>query len=487
MKIKRVLLINPPETRPADLKTDKVRIGLVAPLGLAYIASVLEKDYEVKILDCVAEGSLEGTLLPNGETRYGQTDEEIRKYITFYNPDLVGVSCLFSNKAWDAHNTCRLVKEVNPKIITVMGGAHPSALPEETLEDKNVTYVVKGEGEAIFYALCNDVSRTFDKDRGIWDPKDNIAYPNLDVLPFPARHLLPMKKYLSGESPHSGLKRTPVASITTSRGCPFDCNFCAIKCMWGDSFRVRSAENVLTEIDHLISKYGIRELHIEDDNFTGNKKRAMQICQGIIDRKYDLTINSPSGLAIRSMDEELMDKMKEAGYYSLSFAIESGSQEVLKLMNKRVDHKKAKRLVDYARSIGIKTKAFYILGYPGESKTTMHQTVEFAGELMADWSLFFPATPLPGTPMLETCKKNGWLADPDMDYRYLFHRSNIKTPEFDPDYVNGVVDYANKKVNFTENPNIRLGNLERAREDFREILKNYPDLKIAREALNELS
>ena len=253
--------------------------------------------------------------------------------------------------------------------------------------------------------------------------------------------------------------------------------------MWGDSFRMRSPENVLAEIDQLISVYKIKELQLEDDNFTASKKRAMAICQGIIDRKYDLSLNSPSGLAIRSMDEELMDKMKEAGYYSMSFAIESGSPEVLKLMNKKVDLIKAKRLIAYARTIGIKTKAFFILGYPGETKGAMERTVDYAGELMADWSLFFPASPLPGTPMMETCKQNGWLVNPNLDWRYSFHTANIRTPEFDPEFVNMMVDKANKEVNFYNNPNMRLENKDRAKEDFEAVLKNYPDLQIAQEAL----
>ncbi len=469
--IKRVLLIDPPVTRPLDMTSEKVRIGLVAPLGLAYIAAVLEQQgIEVRILDCVAEGDLQG--IPySGENRYGLTDDVIACEIERFNPQLVGISCLFSNKAWDAHNICRIVKQVNPEIITVMGGAHPTALPEETLTDINVDFVCEGEGEGWFERF---VRYNFICDHTLVE---------LNILPLPARHLLRNDKYMSGESPHSGLKRIPVATIMTSRGCPGRCSFCAIRCLWGNKYRMCSPENVLAEIQHLIDTYKIKELHFEDDCFTANKKRTMAILQGIIDAKWDLTLNSPSGLAIFAMDEELLEKMREAGYYSISLAIESASQNTLKLMNKKVDLAKAKSLIAYARSLDMKTKAFFILGYPGETKKDMEMTINYASDLEADWCLFFPATPLPGTEMLKTCRKNGWLADPNMDYRYYFYKANIKTPEFNPEYIMKLKEKANYEINFKNNYNLKVGNYDKAIEDFNEVVKLYPDLKIAKDAL----
>jgi len=306
--IKRVLLIDPPVTRPPDMGADKVRIGLVAPLGLASIAACLEAaNIEVKIMDCVADGSLEGHVLPNGEIRYGLSDTQVMAELFKFQPDIVGVSCLFANNCSDAHNVCKIVKDYNKNVITIMGGAHPTALPLSTIADKNVDYVWQGEGEAlagmiVLMNLGHEAPRIC--------PADVIE--NLDILPYPARHLLNMPKYLYSESPHSGLKRVPVANISTSRGCPGRCEFCAIRTLWGEAFRMRSPENVLGEIKLLIKQYGIKELHFEDDNFTASKKRAMAIFQGIIDNKWDLSLNSPSGLSVMALDEELLDKMKEA-------------------------------------------------------------------------------------------------------------------------------------------------------------------------------
>lgn len=478
MSAKRIMLIVPPDTRPPDMTTEQVRIGLVAPLGLGYIASTLgQHGYEVKILDCVADGQRDGLRLGNGEIRYGLTDNQIKDEITNYQPDVVGVSCLFSNKMQDAHNVCRLVKEVNFDTKTVMGGSHPSAMPEETLEDANVNAVIMGDGELAFLEALKNI-KAFVYKWGRGNPE------NLDELPFPARHLLNMQVYLSGESAHSGHKATPAANITTSRGCPGHCSFCAIHCTFGDKYRVRSPGNVLQEIDQLVTDYHIRELDIEDDNFTANKVRAMAILQGIIAHKYNLALNSPSGLAIFAMDEELLDKMVEAGYYSVSFAIESGVPWVLRdLMHKAVDLDKAKRLVKYGRSIGLKVKAFFILGYPGETKDTMRRTVDYAGELGADWNLFFPATSLPGTDLDAECRKNNWLIDPHMDYRYNFFKANIRTPEFDPDYVLNLKERANRELNFEQNINVREGKLQRAKQDFQEVAKLYPHLEFARKAL----
>lgn len=459
------------------MSAEKVRIGIVAPLGLAYIAAVLEgKGIEVRILDCIAEGQLDGQPYQESFIRYGFGDMTIYAAIEMYNPQLVGVSCLFSNKSWDAHNVCRIAKEVNSEIVTVMGGAHPTALPGETIKDRNVDCVIQGEGEESLLALCNGDSQVCIHSKPI---------ENLDSLPLPARHLLNMPKYLYSQSPHSGLRRVPMANISTSRGCPANCEFCAIRCLFGDKYRARSSANVLKEIQHLMEVYGIRELHFEDDNLTANKKRAMAIFQGIIDQKWDLTLNSPSGLAVFAMDEELIIKMREAGYYSISLAIESGSPEVLGLMQKKVDLDKARRLIGFARSLGMKTKAFFILGYPGETKETMRRTVDYAGNLGADWVLFFPATPLPGTAMDRRVRDNGWLANQNMDYRYYFFKPNIKTPEFDPDFVLKLKEDANRQINFEHNINMREGNYQRAQEDFAEVLRLYPHLEYAKAALRE--
>jgi len=490
-EINRVLLVEPPLTRPPDMPAEKVRIGVVPPLGLAYIAAVLEKEgYEVKILDCIVEGSLKGSPYRNGEIRYGLSDDDIKARIREFSPHIVGVSCLTSNKYKDAHNVCRLAKEIDQSIPTVMGGTHPTVLPEATLADANVDFVVLGEGEYTARDLLHTLA-TGDDLAGL----DGIGYKdhdeiriipktryieNLDELPFPARHLLRMDRYSTTVSPHSGIKRTPFTAMISSRGCPARCTFCTIRKVWGPAHRMRSAGNVLAEIEHLVRDYGIKEIHFEDDNLTTNKQRALGIFNGLIQRKLDITCNSPSGLALFTLDEELLRKMKECGYYSISIAIESGDADVLKkLMHKPVNLDKARRIAKITRDLDLKVKGFFILGYPGETKEQMKRTVDFAASLDLDWAIFFIATPLPGTELEAICQKNDYLIHKNLDYVRSFFVSNIKTPEFTPEYVGKLREEANFNVNFKNNTNLRLGKYDRAIADFSEVIALYPNLDFA--------
>lgn len=490
-EIKKILLIAPPISRPMDISSKVVRIALVPPLGLAYIASVLEKDgLEVQILDALLEGHTDEPKIIGNKIRYGLSDEEIKNKIIEFKPDLVGVSCLISNNYKDSHNICRIIKEADSEIITTMGGAHPTSLPLQTMNDTNVDFIILGEGEYTMRDLIktlnagDDISKLDglvyrDKDVVKILPKTRFI-ENLDELPFPARHLLKMEEYSNTSSPHSGVKRKPFAAMTSSRGCPARCTFCAIRSMWGSKYRVRSAENVLEEIDLLIREYNIKEIHFEDDNLTYHKDRAMKIFNGIKERGYDLTLNSPSGLAVYALDDELLENMWEAGYYSISLAIESGDPHVLnRIMKKPVKLDRVKPLVDKARSLGMHVKGFFILGYPEESKESMAKTIEFAKGLGLDWALFFVATLLPGTEMLEMCKKNGYVNEKELDWETNFIHGNIITPQFTPEYVEKLREKANLDLNFRYNTNLMEEKWDRAIEDLSYVATLYPHLDYA--------
>lgn len=435
----RVLLIQP----PYDLDDDDERQAM-PPLGLAYVAAVLERDgHEVRILDCVAEGFRRLVALPEGRRRHGLDGDDLVRTVRDFDPRVVGVSCLFSSQSPAAHHVCRLVKSADPDLVTVMGGAHPSVVPEEVLADANVDLAAIGEGEMTMLRLV----RALETSR--YPPADvpGLAYrrngqvvinappeflQDLDTLPLPARNLLPMERYFKYRSPHgSVVKRHPCTNIITSRGCPAKCSFCSIHTVWGRRFRYHSAERVLHELETLIADYRVREVQFEDDNLTLHKPRMTEICRGMIDRRLDLLWTTPNGAAIWALDEPLIELMRQAGCYHITLAVESGSQEVLKkIINKPLDLERVHPIVRACRRVGMGISAFFVVGFPGETKEDVEKTFEFGLNMGADAVHFFTATPYPGTGLFRQCVETGLIATP-VDYTQLrIGRPIISTPEW---------------------------------------------------------
>lgn len=412
----KILLIQPPFT---VRKFDDRRCQ--PPLGLAYLASFLKNEHDILILDSIVEG-FDNVLKINEEfVRYGLPYSEIKRRLESFSPDVVGVSCLFTTQSENAHSICKLAKETNRNIITVLGGAHPSALPQEELKDQNVDFVIIGEGEYCFRDLLREIEGkgNFSSIEGMAfrengavkiNPKRNFI-TNLDSLPFPAWDLLPFEKYSKINRPHgTQTKQAPFAPILTSRGCPNSCVFCSVHNIWGRNFRKRSVENVLSEIKYLINTFGIREIHFEDDNLTLDKKRATQIFKNLKERKYNLSWSTPNGIFIDTVDKEMLGVMKESGCYSVSFAIESGDKYVLaNLIGKRLDLDRVPEVIRHSRSLGLETTAFFVIGFPGEKIKQLSNTFRFARSIKADNVNFFFATALPGTELWKQVRHKGLL------------------------------------------------------------------------------
>jgi len=455
-RIKRIMLIMPPRTIIKGKETKRVD----PPLGLAYIAAVLLKhDYEVAILDGVVEGFENEEDIENRMIRFGLSLEKIAEKVQRFSPQVVGVSNLFACDNESAHDVCAVAKKINNDIITVIGGAHATALPEEMLKDSNLDFVVLGEGEYTFIELLKKINKGTSltainglayKKQGkiIIQPKTKFI-ENLDRLPFPARQLLPMNKYSEISSPHGNyVLRKPYASIITSRGCIANCIFCSVRLLWGAKYRPRSAENVLEEIELLV-KNGFKEIHFEDDNLTVDKKRAERIFDGIIERKIDISWSTPSGVALYALDEKMLEKMKASGCYCLSLGIESGSQKVLsKIIKKPLNLKKVKPLVQKMKQLDIKTVGFFMFGLPGETKEQIKRTVEFAKQLNLDYSTFFIATPYPGTKLFEISQKKGYFSKEAEFKNFRYSKGNIKTSKFTPEFLEAMRKKAWLEVNF---------------------------------------
>jgi magnesium-protoporphyrin IX monomethyl ester (oxidative) cyclase len=253
---------------------------------------------------------------------------------------------------------------------------------------------------------------------------------NLDELPHPARHLLPMNEYFEIGEAFIVTKKKPFTPLITSRGCTAQCTFCPVHATWGKKWRARSAENVLAEIEHLVETYGVREVHFDDDNLILNRKRADRIFQGMIERKLDIVWTVPTGLALWAADDNLIELMKESGCYKLYVAVESGDEHILRnVIQKPLDLIKIKPLVQTMRELGIEVETFFVVGMPGETEETLSRTFRFARELDADATHYFFANPMPGTRLWEICTQKGYFREGFGFEKIRVERANIDTPE----------------------------------------------------------
>jgi magnesium-protoporphyrin IX monomethyl ester (oxidative) cyclase len=416
---------------------------LTPPLGLAYIAAVLEeRAYDVKILDVSAEDFYNREEIGEEYIQIGLSNGEIKTRIRDFDPDVVGISCLLSSQFHDMCNICKLAKEINERIITVVGGAHPSALPEESLMNDYIDFVVIGEGEYTMLELMEAIKRGYDFSKidglGFKQGKRIVVNPktkfieDLDELPLPARHLLPMETYFKTNLPHSGTsRRSPNTPIMTSRGCTGHCIFCATAKFWGRRYRTRSVDKVLDEMVYLIKEYGVKEIQFIDDNLTLNKKRAIELFNRMIERNLNLVWNTPQGIAVSTLDEEILQKMKESGCYEITLAIESGDEKVLNyIIKKPLKLEKVEQQVKTARKLGIITKGYFVVGLPGETKAQMQKTFDFAKRLKLDAAGIFIAAPLPGTELYRLCREKNYLKSGFSFKKINYATGNIETPDF---------------------------------------------------------
>ena len=435
-RIKKVLLFIP----PAFTFKDRLDINPLPPLGLGYIAAVLQNQgVEVKIVDTLMMGWDNRVNVQDNIIRIGLSFEDIQRIIEDYAPDMVGVNSLFTKQRQNAHEIYRLAKKSNPNIITVAGGAHPTVMPELVLSDDNVDFVVLGEGEeAILHILKMIEEKVGDTQRdgiGFKENGKNIVIPktkfihDVDSIPFPAWEVMNLKSYFGLEGSHGKRHHARFVPIVTSRGCGAGCTFCSAHRVWGRRYRMRSTENVIEEMRQLKNKYGIEELMFEDDNLTWNIKRAEKIFDLMIENKFNFAWDTPNGTAAFALTKSTIMKMKESGCYQLNLALESGSQYVLdNIIKKPLKLTKAKPLIKYAKEIGLRTSIYLIIGMPGETLEQIKETFFMAKEL----GIYYPhvsiATPYPGTKLYDTCVKYGYI-DTDFNLDDLFIRSFCITTE----------------------------------------------------------
>jgi len=382
------------------LISPKYDATIVAPhLGLGYLSSSLKKKgHKVKILD--------------------GTREEIK-----YNPEdweLVGVTAM-SNYFPEACKDIEKAKSYGLK--TIIGGAHIICDPEQSLIDSQANYAAIGEGERTMDQLASGLSPDSVEGLVYWENgKPKRSNPNL-------KKLIESKKMYTtkignqsrdfqiniddfGEPdwdsinpasypkkmPHGMIyKSLPLAPIITTRGCPYSCIYCSAPITAGKRMRYRDPVKVVDGIDMLIKKYGVKEIQIEDDNFTLKRKHVIAVCEEIIKRKIKIDWCLPNGVRIDKLDPEMLRLMKKSGCYQMSLGIESANQRILDLIKKRLNKDLVKNVVNEVKKAGIQAVGFFMVGFPTETKKEIKETIDFASSLNLDRANFTKAVPLPGT------------------------------------------------------------------------------------------
>lgn len=351
--------------------------------------------------------------------------EETAKIITAAKPHLVLLSVSGTNPSASTMNLpgagsiALSIKQLAPDIKIAMSGLHPSALPERTLCEEAIDYVVQGEGFITIPHLIESIKtgNSADDIPGLWYWQNGATRHNppaknwtdLNTLPPPAWDLLPMRRYRAHNwhcFDHIN-QRQPYAVIYTSLGCPFHCHFCCINALFGRSgIRYRNPERVIEEIDYLVKVFHIRNIKIIDEMFALNNDHVERLCDLIIERGYDL--NMWAYARVNTVNPKMLRKMKKAGINWVAYGFESGSKRVLKDVQKSYDPESLLGVVEMTYNEGLYICGNYIFGLPEDDYASMQETLELAIEINAEWANFYTAMALPGSKLYAQALDNGW-------------------------------------------------------------------------------
>lgn len=380
----KILLINPPG------KTSFI----APPLGLMSLAASLRNSgYFPKILDYLIENFNEDSILKNVQ-----------------KADLIGITAV-SPHINNALNLASLIKKEFPDKIIVLGGAHASLLPQETIKNNPfIDFLIRGEGEIRIIQLIEYIQNqrkleeldgiVFKKDGKIINLQPKQFIQNLDDLPMPAYDLIPFKKY----SLYLQSQFQPAITMLTNRGCPFNCIYCS-KPVFGSSLRTRNPESILKEIIFLKENYNIKEIIFYDDSFTLEKEKIIKLCQLII--KNNIKINWKCETRVNLVDQGLLNLMKKAGCYMICYGIESGNQKILNILKKGITLEQIRKAVAITKKAKIKILGYFMIGIPEETEKNIQETIRFAKELNPDYAQFSIATAYPGTELYQIAEKQG--------------------------------------------------------------------------------
>ena len=483
-----------------DLSNDPPHLAM--PLGIMYLSASLKQnanvsdvfllDYSIasrKLHHDFSEGKCDLDKYMSGPDEFivetAKRDAETRV------PDIIAVSLLFSTSRLLCLQIIEHLSKLWPDAAVVVGGNHATNDVQALLSHPDVDFVVRGEAELAFPEFVKSYSKNKTPEiKGVYSKNDlqrkkTISekcdyFNNLDEIPFPDWDLIDVNSYSTGEIVRkreflSG-KEAKMFTIMTSRGCPFQCTFCASHTVHGRQMRYRSTENVIDEMMEIYNRFGANLFCPEDDLFTASKKRVLPLLKGIKKLPIpNLMMEYPSALSVATLDYEVIDALRDAGMNYLYLAIESGSPYVQKhIIKKRVNLDKARTLVKYANDNELYTRINFIVGFPNETMEQIQETIDYAKTLGADWNVFSVATPLIGSEMFDEYNEMGVLNMESRNYERTYLDRGFDTNGFTAKNLSKIVYRANLEINFIHNRQMLSSNWEQAIGVFTDVLKRHP-------------
>jgi radical SAM superfamily enzyme YgiQ (UPF0313 family) len=387
------LIFTPNELNPnfRELTFRDKNIGFIPPLSLLTVAALLEREgVTVDVIDMAAE-----------KLTYESTLDRLRRF----SPDLLGFT-LTTTSFRPALGWINRFK-LDTQLPILVGGDHVRLYPHETMSHQAIDYCIIGEAELplpyFIRALREGTSLANIKSLGYRESGQLIldttvqCIDAIDTVPFPARHLINNALYENVLS-----RRKNFTAMISSRGCPFHCSFCNAN---HQPYRARSPKNFVDEIEYNLTQHAIHDFDIYDSTFTADKHRVFAICKEITDRKLDVTFSVRSRVDVVNI--EMIRALKAAGCHSIMYGIESSNNDILSRMNKGISPQLVMDTVAYTKQSGIDTLGFFMFGYPGETKTTIEQTIDFALALPLDYAQFTVLLPFPETAIYEYYREQG--------------------------------------------------------------------------------
>ncbi len=403
----KVVLINPnSEVVESSQKFRREMLTPIIPLGLAYIAAVLEKNgIEVVIIDQVAERIDKDALF---------------KRIVAAKPDVVGFSCLTATMN-NTNKIARKIKDYNKGIKVVLGNIHASLFADELLKEGKADIVVRGEGEFSMLELISCLREgkslhgvngiSFSNAGNVCHNPDRGPIEDLDTLPYPALHLLDLGNYR--EVPLASIYKSRASAILASRGCPYRCIFCTQDRIHKRP-RYRKIDNVIDEIEYMNDRHKVDCLGFTDTFFPFSINSGLEFCDKFIERGLHRRVRWVTETRVDMVSPKLLKRMKEAGLYLMMYGFEVGNQAILNKLKKGTTLEQARLAMKHTKDAGIMTLGLFMLGMPGETKKTCEETINFAKELDCDFVKFNVVIPYPGSELFDSCvNKRGRTEDLD--------------------------------------------------------------------------